>query len=919
MKSRPNGRLFSFMPSVDGWAGEQAFFFNFIGRSVHATSKTRNFQLIIVPLPSLITLNLFVMVKFITKTVCMAIIVVLCIGSLNAQFRGNDSELIYSTAPTAISGVFKTTVGGYDQQGEQLAEISLSYQAMVEVEGTIYVVTCDPNTNDNTFGMLDPDTGVFTQIASGSNVPNAASMAWDPTTDEVYVAQWDDSGSSPFGKINLTNGTFTSYANLPGIFLIAIDNAGVCYGLSMGFTEAFGTINLSNGEFTQISTYGSMNWNQDIGIDFETDILYHAYRDGTSGKPTKWRTINKTTGIPTDIGDFLPGRFVESFVIRSEVGLSDKCPKVANVTANQYESNKVQVSWTAPSDVTGLTHYKIYLNGLGTTTVDAETTTWISDPLTSGTYIFAVAAVYDEECAPVRVSAAPVEITTCGGAVSNVQVEYDGDDCTKATVTWEAPLKEKDYTAYGHNIYGNPAGYVSFDVNTPNNQTSLAGNLGVFGGDCVDGILYAYNEYGTFKMIESETGAVLENIYGAWSDFMSDMAYDYSTGTMYGTKDGVLYTINLINGVPTFVANLTGFTGYSLVTLAVDLAGNMYGIEQNSTGAGFYSINKTTGACTLIGLTGKNANYPQSMGFDHDDGTLYWCQNSGIGDMNFMTVNTSTGVATAIANNTNKQTMCFHLPYNPGSSPTVTYNVYRDDVQIASEIEETAFEDTDFETTQAHKWSVAVICKSDGESEWISVEKDACSELPPPCNSATNLNVEISSDACVATLTWSAAPDMPDAKYNVYRDGTKIANDVTGTTYVDEDIETGIEYIWVVKTICVEGEADGVEAKGECMENINELSNSVSIYPNPTDGQLQITNYELRIENVEIFDVLGKKVQSLTFNVQSSETRNPKPEKFPSFGGAGVVINISNLPSGIYFIRIQTEKGKIVTQKVVKQ
>jgi PKD repeat protein len=92
---------------------------------------------------------------------------------------------------------------------------------------------------------------------------------------------------------------------------------------------------------------------------------------------------------------------------------------------------------------------------------------------------------------------------------------------------------------------------------------------------------------------------------------------------------------------------------------------------------------------------------------------------------------------------------------------------------------------------------------------------------------------------------------------------------------------------------------------------------SIAIYPNPTNGEFRVQSLKFKVMGIEIFDVLGRKVQSLTFNVQSSEFLNFKPEKFPSFGGAGVVINISNLPSGIYFVRIKTETD-VVIRKVVK-
>ena len=83
------------------------------------------------------------------------------------------------------------------------------------------------------------------------------------------------------------------------------------------------------------------------------------------------------------------------------------------------------------------------------------------------------------------------------------------------------------------------------------------------------------------------------------------------------------------------------------------------------------------------------------------------------------------------------------------------------------------------------------------------------------------------------------------------------------------------------------------------------------VYPNPTTGVLnliqeRITNYELGYPlnsemNIKVFDVMGRVVTIPN----------------PSFGGAGVV-DISNLPAGVYFIRLQTENGT-VTKKVVKQ
>jgi len=86
-----------------------------------------------------------------------------------------------------------------------------------------------------------------------------------------------------------------------------------------------------------------------------------------------------------------------------------------------------------------------------------------------------------------------------------------------------------------------------------------------------------------------------------------------------------------------------------------------------------------------------------------------------------------------------------------------------------------------------------------------------------------------------------------------------------------------------------------------------DLISSISIYPNPTAGELRIENGELRIMNIQIFDIIGNKVLSLI----------PSPHWRGVSEGRGEV-DISHLPAGIYFVQITTEKG-VVTKKVVKR
>ena len=77
-------------------------------------------------------------------------------------------------------------------------------------------------------------------------------------------------------------------------------------------------------------------------------------------------------------------------------------------------------------------------------------------------------------------------------------------------------------------------------------------------------------------------------------------------------------------------------------------------------------------------------------------------------------------------------------------------------------------------------------------------------------------------------------------------------------------------------------------------------NNGLTVYPNPATTELRITNYELGIKQLRIYNVLGEEVQSATITSNQS------------------TVNISQLANGIYFVRIITE-SKTYNQKVIKQ
>ena len=116
--------------------------------------------------------------------------------------------------------------------------------------------------------------------------------------------------------------------------------------------------------------------------------------------------------------------------------------------------------------------------------------------------------------------------------------------------------------------------------------------------------------------------------------------------------------------------------------------------------------------------------------------------------------------------------------------------------------------------------------------------------------------------------------------------------------------------------ICLEKDAEGGEQKaGSNEEEINQRKSvssvlsvckkaleNVTVAPNPTTGQIKIESGELKIENAEVYDIFGKNLSSHPHISSSSNYE----------------IDISNLSTGLYFVKIKTEMGEVV-KKVVKQ
>lgn len=200
-------------------------------------------------------------------------------------------------------------------------------------------------------------------------------------------------------------------------------------------------------------------------------------------------------------------------------------------------------------------------------------------------------------------------------------------------------------TIYGSVIFGHgwedmgseaPFGIYSLPANdaTQMKSVKLDDNLSAFGGGVyVDGRYYMvdyspydYNGTVSYRVYDVDAGwrLIEERHLATYTSVASDLAYDPTTDRVYGcfresaTTNGYFFgTLNTITGFSSKIADLK----QELIALAATKDGRLYGISIYGM---LYSVDKTTGALTEIGQTGKTVKYAQSATFDYPSGRMLW-------------------------------------------------------------------------------------------------------------------------------------------------------------------------------------------------------------------------------------------------------------------------------------------------------
>ncbi len=194
------------------------------------------------------------------------------------------------------------------------------------------------------------------------------------------------------------------------------------------------------------------------------------------------------------------------------------------------------------------------------------------------------------------------------------------------------------------------SGYYDFWIELTDANPSLAtagkSMINVYNirsGEYFDGYYYGYDADNNFYRINA-TEVNDYKVLGNAGQQIVDMAFDYTTGTMYGvTQQYTAYDINIYEWVnyPATLVSIDLATGEttdvaeldaSVRTLAIDQNGVLYGAGSNASGevATLYRLDPTTGACTSVleldGVTVFDDNYGDyfsQMTYDYTTDRLY--------------------------------------------------------------------------------------------------------------------------------------------------------------------------------------------------------------------------------------------------------------------------------------------------------
>lgn len=176
-------------------------------------------------------------------------------------------------------------------------------------------------------------------------------------------------------------------------------------------------------------------------------------------------------------------------------------------------------------------------------------------------------------------------------------------------------------------------------------------------------------------------------------------------------------------------------------------------------------------------------------------------------------------------------------------------------------------------------------------------------EVVISCNPVIDFDADAYGDVPEVRLFWTEPEAGSTGNlmgYLIHRDGELLTEDlVEGTEWDDNEVEFGETYEYVIVAVY----DDGCEAVSDPLfvtvvwDAVQENGKETKIYPNPAKDVIHVDGVGLL--KVEVFNILGQNVLSIDENFES--------------------IELNQLQNGIYFVRLNYNRGERMVKLVIEK
>lgn len=454
------------------------------------------------------------------------------------------------------------------------------------------------------------------------------------------------------------------------------------------------------------------------------------------------------------------------------------------------------------------------------------------------------------------------------------------------------PVLNKAFVKNSYSV--NPVDFGTIPLTPPHTFTSISPlALTIYADDLAgDGNLYALNA-GNNNLVKVYNNGSVVNV-GPLTNLLSGdtatgLSWNRADGKMYAASAnsagtiGTLYTVNLSTGALTVVGTMTGMT--LPIWLEIDNSGNAFAAD--ITTDKLYSINLATAAATEVGNLGVNIAFAQEADFNTSNNVLYMAGYIGGGVSNIYTVDTTTGLATVVGPTTGNEftmfTIADTLPDAPIIPPLTCGDTFLDSGGAAGDYSNSEDIIYHFAPTTPGDGVKITFTQVEIETSTTTGSAGGCWDYLSFYNGPSITSPVLAAVKCGET---GKSPSVATSLLSVGDSFT--STDPSGELTVRFRSDSSVPKAgWSATVSCAVLAVDNVNAS------------KFSYYPNPTTGILNISASG-KIDNVDVYNVVGQKVLSFAPNADRSE------------------INMSALPKGLYFVKALV-KGQIITNKVIKK